>query len=293
MELRLLRYFLAVAREENITRAAQSLHLSQPALSKQLIELEQELGTQLFTRGKRKITLTEEGMLFRKRADEILLLCEKAEREVSQKSELLSGEISIGGAASPTVTTVISHMFNKYPHIKFQLINGDAHNIEEHLENGTLDFGVLIDPVDLSKYEHIPLKDTAVWGLLMHRDSPLAQKSVICPQDIANIPLIMPRRPGLQQYFSTWSGIAVDKLNIVAEFDILFNSTALLLKNNLGCAFALNTIMETDKNSDICFRPLQDSSEIHYSLVWKRYPVFSKASKKFIEEIYDLVTHTQ
>lgn len=285
MELRLLRYFLAVAGEENITRAAQSLHLSQPALSKQLTALEQELGTQLFIRGKRKITLTEEGMLFRKRADEILSLCEKAEQEVSQKSSLLSGEISIGGAASPAVTTVISHMLSKYPHIKFQLINGDAQNIAEYLENGNLDFGVLIDPVNLSKYEHISLKDTAVWGLLMHRDFPLAQKSEICPHDIADIPLIMPKRAGLQQYFSAWSGIAVDKLNIIAEFDILFNSAALLLKNNLGCAFGLSTLMETDNLSEICFRPLQNSSEIHYSLVWKRYPVFSKAAKKFIEEM--------
>lgn len=169
MELRLLRYFLAVAREENITRAAESLHITQPSLSKQLMELEQELGKQLFIRGKRKITLTEEGVLLRKRADEILMLCEKTRREIAQDSDLIGGVISIGGAQSTVVAQATSLIADRYPGVKFQFFNGDAETLMERLDHGTLDFSILIEPVDLVKYEHLPLNETDEWGLLMQK----------------------------------------------------------------------------------------------------------------------------
>ena len=164
MELRLLRYFLAVAQEENITRAAEQLHIAQPSLSKQMMELEQEFGKKLFIRGKRKIALTEEGILLRKRATEILMLCEKTEREITQVSAMVGGELAIGGGSSATVAQTIARMAKKYPNVRYQILNGDAEKIAEHLEHGTLDFGILLEPVDLTKYEHLLLPEKALVG---------------------------------------------------------------------------------------------------------------------------------
>ena len=270
MELRLLRYFLAVAREENITRAAESLHITQPSLSKQLMELEQELGKQLFIRGKRKITLTEEGVLLRKRADEILMLCEKTRREIAQDSDLIGGVISIGGAQSTVVAQATSLIADRYPGVKFQFFNGDAETLMERLDHGTLDFSILIEPVDLVKYEHLPLNETDEWGLLMQKDCSLASKEIIRPEDIQGVPLILPQRIGLQRELSAWAGI-------------------LLIKNGLGYAFALRTLVDTSESPTLCFRPLEPAIKIQYGLAWKRYPIFSKAAEKFIEQIRELI----
>lgn len=285
MELRVLRYFLAVAREENITRAAETLHITQPSLSKQLMELEQELGKQLFIRGKRKITLTEEGVLLRKRADEILMLCEKTEKEIAQNSDIIGGVISIGGAQSPTVAQATAQMAERYPDVKFQFYNGDAETLTEKLDHGTLDFGVLIEPIDIVKYEHLPLKETDEWGLLMRKDCRLAEKDVIRPEDIQDIPLILPQRIGLQREFSLWSGVPIEQLNVIATFDILFNNPSLLVKNGLGYAFALKALVDINESQTLCFRPLYPTKKIEYGLAWKRYPVFSKAAEKFLEQL--------
>lgn len=283
MELRVLRYFLAVAREENITRAAETLHITQPSLSKQLMELEQELGKQLFIRGKRKITLTEEGVLLRKRADEILMLCEKTEKEIALNSDIIGGVISIGGAQSPAVAQATAQMAERYPDVKFQFYNGDAEILTEKLDHGTLDFGILIEPIDIVKYEHLPLKETDEWGLLMRKDCRLAEKDVIRPEDIQDIPLILPKRLGLQREFSLWSGVPTEQLNVIATFDILFNNPSLLVKNGLGYAFALKTLVDVSESQTLCFRPLYPAKKIEYGLAWKRYPVFSKAAQKFLE----------
>lgn len=289
MELRLLRYFLAVVREENITRAAESLHITQPSLSKQLMELEQKLGKQLFIRNKRKITLTEEGVLLRKRADEILMLCEKTQREIAQDSNLIGGVISIGGAQSPTVAQAITLVVNRHPGVKFQFFNGDAETLMEKLDHGTLDFGILIEPVDIVKYEHLPLNEADEWGLLMRKDCTLASKKVIRPEDIQNIPLILPQRIGLQRLLSAWCGIPTEQLNTIATFDVLFNTPSLLIKKGLGYAFALRTLVDTSESQTLCFRPLEPTLKIQYGLSWKRYPIFSKAAEKFIEQLNNLV----
>lgn len=285
MELRVLRYFLAVAREENITRAAETLHITQPSLSKQLMELEQELGKQLFIRGKRKITLTEEGVLLRKRADEILMLCEKTEKEVAQNSDIIGGVISIGGAQSPAVAQATAQIAKRYPDVKFQFYNGDAEALTEKLDHGTLNFGILIEPIDIVKYEHLPLNETDEWGLLMRKDCSLAEKDAIRPEDIQDIPLILPQRIGLQREFSLWSGIPTEQLNAIATFDILFNNPSLLVKNGLGYAFALKALVDINESQTLCFRPLYPTKKIEYGLAWKRYPVFSKAAEKFLEQL--------
>lgn len=285
MEIRVLRYFLAVAREENITRAAETLHITQPSLSKQLMDLELELGKQLFIRGKRKITLTEEGVLLRKRADEILMLCEKTEKEVAQNSDIIGGVISIGGAQSPAVVQATAHIAERYPDVQFQFYNGDAETLTEKLDHGTLDFGILIEPIDIVKYDHLPLKDTDEWGLLMRKDCRLAEKDVISPEDIQNIPLILPQRVGLQREFSLWAGVPAEQLNVIATFDILFNNPSLLVKNGLGYAFALKALADVNESQTLCFRPLHSAKKIEYGLAWKRYPVFSKAAEKFLEQL--------
>lgn len=289
MEIRLLRYFLAVAREENITHAAESLHIAQPSLSKQLMELEQELGKQLFIRGKRKIILTEEGVLLRKRADEILMLCEKTQREIAQDSDLIGGVISIGGAQSSAVAQATTMIADRHPGVTFQFFNGDAETLMEKLDHGTLDFGILIEPVDLVKYEHLPLNETDEWGLLMRKDCSLASKEVIRPEDIQGVPLILPQRIGLQRELSAWAGIPTEQLNTIATFDILFNNPSLLIENGLGYAFALRTLIDTSESQTLCFRPLEPTIKIQYGLAWKRYPIFSKAAEKFIEQIRDLI----
>lgn len=289
MELRSLRYFLAVAREENITRAAEVLHIAQPSLSKQLMELEQELGKQLLIRGKRKITLTEEGILLRKRADEILMLCDKTQQEIAQDSDLIGGVISIGGAQSSAIARATALIANRYPGVTFQFFNGDAETLMEKLDHGALDFGILIEPVDIVKYDHLPLKETDEWGLLMRKDCALASKKAIHPEDIKNIPLILPQRIGLQRELSAWSGIAAEHLNTIATFDILFNHPSLLIKNGLGYAFALRTLMDINESSTLCFRPLEPAIKIQYGLAWKRYPIFSKAAEKFMEQLKELL----
>lgn len=285
MELRLLRYFLAVAREGNITRAAQTLHIAQPSLSKQLMELEQQLGKQLLIRGKRNVTLTEEGLFLRKRAEEILLLCEKTERDISQDSTFVAGDISICGASSATIAQAVSNILARYPHVTFHFLNGDAVKIGEDLERGTLDFGILLEPVDLTKYEHIPLRGSAVWGLFMHKDCSLAKRDAIRPQDIRDVPLILPQRIGLQRELSVWAGVEIEQLHTIATFDIFFSSPTLLIQNGIGYAFGTDTLLDTAESKTLCFRPLDPPIEAHYGLVWKRYPAFTKAAEKFVDEV--------
>lgn len=292
MELRLLRYFLAVAQEKNITRAAEVLHITQPSLSKQLMEFEQGLGKKLFIRGKRKIELTEEGIFLCKRAYEILTLCDKTQKEIAQDSEIIGGTISIGGASSSVVAQATSQIAEKYPDIKFQFFNGDAEFLMEKLDHGTLDFGILIEPIDISKYDHLPLKETDEWGLLMKKDCTLASKEFIQREDIKNIPLILPQRRGLQRELSAWSRIDVEDMNLIATFDILFNNPSLLIKNGLGYAFSLRTLVDTSENSSLCFRPLEPAIKIQYGIAWKRHQIFSKASQKFLDQLKILVNKT-
>ena len=223
--------------------------------------------------------------MLRKRADEILMLCEKTEKEVAQNSDIIGGVISIGGAQSPAVAQATAQIAKRYPDVKFQFYNGDAEALTEKLDHGTLDFGILIEPIDIVKYEHLPLNETDEWGLLMRKDCSLVEKDAIRPEDIQDIPLILPQRIGLQREFSLWSGIPTEQLNVIATFDILFNNPSLLVKNGLGYAFALKALVDINESQTLCFRPLYPTKKIEYSLAWKRYPVFSKAAEKFLEQL--------
>lgn len=235
MDIRLLRYFLAVAREKNITKAAESLHISQPSLSKQIMELEQEIGKKLLIRGKRQITLTEDGILLRKRADEIVRLLEKTERDLSANVPTLSGEVTIGGTPTKTVLTAAAELRADNPDVRFQFYSSDAIDVMEKLEHGSLDFSIHLEPIDTVKYEYIPLHDPSHWGLLMMKDCKLAKKDRIERADILSVPLIFHRRAGLQRLISHWAETEIENFNVAATYNIVNGSPTRFVKSGLGC----------------------------------------------------------
>lgn len=293
MELRVLHYFLAVAREQNILRAAESLHLSQPTLSTQIRQLEEELGKQLLirgTKGSRKITLTEEGMILRKRAEEILSLVEKTEREIAISDSVIIGDIYIGTGETDAVRLLAKaakELQTIHPGIHYHISSGNADFVLEQLDNGLIDFGIIFGNADLKKYNalKIPVKDT--WGVLMRRDSFLAQKESITPEDLRELPLILSHQKNQHSQFSTWLNCDMDKLNVIATYNLLFNAS-LLVDEGLGYAIGLDKIIYTGKNSNLCFRPLNPMLEAEMHIVWKKYQLLSKASEKFIEKLKSL-----
>lgn len=285
MDIRVLRYFLALANTETISGAAEFLHTTQPNLSRQLSELEKEVGRPLFTRGSRKITLTEEGMFLRKRAQEIVDLMDKTEQEFSSFDEVVGGEVYIGGGESHTMCTIaktIKHLQEEYPQIHYNLLSGYAYDIIEHLDKGLLDFGVLFEPVDLTKYDHIRLPVADTWGILMRKDHPLATFSSIKPENLENIPLLCSKQMLSENGLSGWLGYDSKKLNIVATFNLI-NTPALLVNAGVGCAFTFEHLMNLSGDCDLCFRPLSPKLTSSAYVVWKKYQVFSKPAKKFLE----------
>ncbi|MDO5292920.1 MAG: LysR family transcriptional regulator [bacterium] len=289
MELRVLRYFLAVAREQTISGAAELLHISQPTLSRQLMDLEDELGKSLFIRGNRKITLTEEGMFLRKRAQEILDLVEKTTAEFSTDDELIGGDIFIGGGETDAMRLLaqIAHDLQKqYPEIRYHLFSGNGDDVIDHLDKGLIDFGVLIDPADITKYDfiRIPAKDT--WGVLMRKDSPLASKTQIEASDLTSLPIITSRQTMVNEQMTKWLGHDFDELNIVSTYNLVFNAS-LLVEQGMGYALCLDKLINTTGDSRLCFRPLFPPLESHLVVVWKKYQVFSKAAEKFISCMKD------
>lgn len=287
MELRVLKYFLAVAREESISGAAQALHMTQPTLSRQLMDLEEELGKQLLIRGSRRITLTEEGMLLRKRAAEILDLVEKAEAELTAPDEVVNGDIYIGGGeteAMRMIAEIATGLQRSCPDIRYHLYSGNADDVTERLDKGLLDFGVLIEPANMKKYDYIRLPATDTWGLLMPRDCPLAARLVIRPQDLWDLPIITSRQSMLSNEFSGWLGKEFEKLRIVATYNLVYNAS-LLVAAGMGYALCLDKLVNTSKESPLCFRPLEPRMEVHLDIVWKKYQVFSGAAERFLKEV--------
>lgn len=285
MDVRILKYFLAVAREQNITRAAESLHIAQPSLSKQIMELEQELGTALLIRGKRKITLTEEGILLRKRAEDIVALVEKTEREISSDFTAFSGEISIGGSTPKTLLQTAADVRKQYPNISFHFYSGDATDVTERLEHGNLDFAVLLQPIDNSKYEYIPFPDKSLWGVLMKKDSEFAHLNTIQKEDLLQLPLILHRRIGLQQTIADWAKTDIEKLNITATYNVVHGSPVTFVENDMGYFLTTRDLLAPTLDDNIVFRPLSPKLEVQYNLVWKRRNIFNKSAKLFLDKI--------
>lgn len=287
MDIRVLQYFLAVAREESITKAAEALHMTQPPLSRQLKDLENEVGKQLLIRGSKRITLTEEGMLLRKRAEEMIDLMEKTKAELSASDENIGGDIYMGSGESEAVSIiakVAKSLQDKYPLIRYHIYSGDADHITERLDKGLIDFGLLVEPFDIVKYDFIrlPVKDT--WGVLMRKDSPLAEKEKITAEDLWEQPLIISHQTSISNEMVAWLRRDMSKLNIVATYDLLYNASR-FVKMGFGYAIALDKLINTSGDSELCFRPLYPVEEAGLCIVWKKYQMFSKAADRFLKQI--------
>ncbi|WP_392551302.1 LysR family transcriptional regulator [Orbus wheelerorum] len=293
MDIKVLRYFLALAREESITAAAQYLHLTQPTLSRQLSELEQELGKTLFIRGSRKITLTEDGIRLRKRAEEILELVKKTKQEFQTSAELISGNIFIGCGethAVELIAQVIKDLHSEHPNINIHIYSGDADEVTEQIDKGLLDFGLLIGADNISKYDSLllPAKDT--WGVLMRKDSPLATKDTISPQDLWDLPLIFSKQKEVDKRLTHWLKRDLEKLNVIATYNLIYNAS-LMVEKNIGYALSLDKLINTTGDSLLCFKPLSPPLTVDINLVCKRYQVFSKAAELFLQRIKQVFTH--
>lgn len=285
MEIRVLRYFLTVVREEGINRAAEVLHITQPTLSRQLSQLEEEVGVKLFHRGARKITLTNEGILLRRRAEEILSLVDRTESELIQQDELVEGRIVIGGgelAAMQVLPEIIEDFHKKYPLVIFDIFTGNADLVKEQMEKGLIDIGVLLEPVDIEKFEFIRLKEKERWVVLMRPDDPLAGKETVSARDLENMPLILPRRTNVQNELSNWFGDSFQEKQVLFTSNLATNS-ALMVQRGLAYSLVIEgSIPFWDKEKIAC-RPLCPELTANSVLAWKKQQPFSLAATKFIE----------
>ena len=287
MDIRVLEYFLAVAREQTISGAAASLHMTQPPLSKQLMELERELGKQLFLRGKRRITLTKEGMLLRKRAEEIVSLMEKTKAEVSAPDEGVSGDLYIGGGETEGMRLIVQtaqQIQRRYPAIRFHFSSGDGYDVTDRLDQGLIDFGTLIEPFDMGKYDYLRLPSPDTWGLLMRRDHPLARLTRIRPEDLPGVPLIASRQLEGEDGLSGWLGYGYEKLRVVATGNLV-NTLVLAVEEGMGCLVTLDKLVDLSGSRNLCFRPLEPRLESWMYLAWKKYQVFTRAAEVFVSEL--------
>lgn len=285
MELRVLQYFLTVAREGNITRAASLMHITQPTLSRQLMQMEEELGVKLFRRGKHNILLTEEGMLLRRRAQEIVDLAEKTTKELMHGEEEVSGEISIGCGETKNMrplSEMMASFHQKYPDVNFNIYTAIADDVKERLENGILDMGLLLEPVEISKYHYVrmPLKEK--WQVLMRRDSQLAEKQKITPKDLTGVPLIMAKRQSVRNELENWFGYDREKLRIVSTCNLSHYNQSVMVESGIGVAL----VMEFSCNQDtLCLRPFDPRIESGCVLVWKKNLTLSPVVQRFIEYV--------
>lgn len=293
MEFRVLQYFLAVAREENISGAAEFLHLSQPTLSRQLKDLEDELGKQLFIRGNRKITLTEEGMILRKRAKEITELIKKTEDEITSSDDTLVGNITIGAGETDGnrfLIKIMNAIQKDYPLVHFHIISGDKTMITETIDRGLIDFGIVFGNVDTSKYDFIPVRYKDTWGVLMQRNVELAKKDFITAEDLMDKPLIISRQAFQNSELKNFFHMEQEKLNIVATYSLLFNAL-LMVDEGLGYAICFDKLVNVSENSNLCFKPLKPKIEAHMSIIWKKYQVFSKPAQKFMQKLQEIKSY--
>lgn len=288
MDIRVLRYFLAVVQEESISGAAEVLHLTQPTLSRQLMDLEEELGVKLLNRGKknRRVTLTEEGMLLRRRAEEIVSLADKTISEFDTSQEI-SGDVYIGGGETDAmrfIAKIGKKLQERYPLIRYHLFSGNADDVAERLDKGLLDFGLFIEPANMERYNYLRLPHKDTWGLLMRKDSSLANRESIRANDLENIPLIVSRQSMVHNELSGWSGRDIEKLNIVATYNLIYNAS-LMVDEGFGYALCLDRLVFAADNNNFCFRPLEPRLEAHLDIAWKKHQAFSKAAERFLEEM--------
>lgn len=289
MEFRELKYFLAVAREENITKAAELVNTTQPNLSRQMQRLEREIGQPLFIRASRKISLTETGLMLRRRAEEIIGLYEKTESELAAPLGQIAGDVYVGGGESQVMKYVVraaQRTQNFYPGIRFHMFSGDAGIIVERLGSGLLDFGVLFDYGDMSKYDFLRLPLTDRWGVLMRKDSPLAEKTSISAADLKSLPLIFSQQAMANKEHAITNWFAQNNIapQVAGTYNLLFNAS-IMVEEGMGYALGLDKIINTGGNSELCFRPLAPRVESYLDIAWKKYTVLPRAAELFLEQL--------
>ena len=282
MELRVLNYFLAIAREENFTKAAQQLHITQPTLSRQIAQLEEELGVDLFVRSNHNIILTEDGMILKRRAQEILSLADKTKRDFLHKDENLEGVISIGSGeflSTRCLTDCIAQFRRKHPLVRYEFYSGNAGNIRDQIERGLLDIGLMSEPIDIRKYEFISMPIKEEWGAFVREDSPLIDKDFIAPQDLVDIPLILPLGDFAESHIGKWFGEYISQIDVIAKGNLLYNE-AMMAQSNIGAVIGIRLKSNYDR---LRFIPLNPSLKIDTALAWKKEQIFSAATTAFIE----------
>ena len=282
MELRVLKYFLAIAREENFTKAAQQLHITQPTLSRQIAQLEEELGVDLFVRSNHNIILTEDGMILKRRAQEILSLADKTKRDFLHKDENLEGVISIGSGeflSTRCLTDCIAQFRRKHPLVRYEFYSGNAGNIRDQIERGLLDIGLMSEPIDIRKYEFISMPIKEEWGAFVREDSPLINKDFIAPQDLVDIPLILPLGDFAESHIGKWLGEYISQIDIIAKGNLLYNE-AMMAQSNIGAVIGIRLKSNYDR---LRFIPLNPSLKIDTALAWKKEQIFSAATTAFID----------
>lgn len=289
MEIRVLKYFLAVAQEESISKAAEVLNITQPTLSRQLMDLENELKTKLLVRGKRnkKVTLTDDGKLLKARAQEIVELANKTESEFLFDEKNLTGDIYIGGGeteAMRIIARTVKKLSEIYPNIKYHLYSGNGEDVREKLDKGLLDFGLFIEPIDKKEYGFIQLNEKDRWGLLMRKDSFLSGKEYIEPQDMKDIPIFTSRQYLVKNLISGWLGFDFEKLNIIGSYNLLFNAS-IMVEEGLGYALCIDRLINLTGNSKLCFKPLKPSLEAGILIAWKKNQPLSKCAKIFLQKL--------
>lgn len=287
MEIRVLRYFLTVVREEGINRAAEVLHITQPTLSRQLSQLEEEVGVKLFHRGARKITLTNEGILLRRRAEEILSLVDRTERELVEQEELVDGRIVIGCgelAAVQVLPEIIETFHEKYPLVTYDIFTGNADLVKEQMEKGLIDIGVLLEPINIEKFDFIRLAGKERWVVLMRPDAPLADKEAVSARDLENLPIILPRRTNVQNELTNWLGDSFQTMQVLFTSNLSTNS-AIMVQKGLAYSIVIEGSVPFWNKEKIAYRPLCPELTANSVLAWKKQQPFSLAATKFIEHM--------
>lgn len=292
MEIRVLKYFLAVAQEESISKAAEVLNITQPTLSRQLMDLENELKTKLLVRGKRnkKVTLTDDGKLLKARAQEIVELANKTESEFLFEEKNLTGDIYIGGGetdAMRIIARTVKELSKIYPNIKYHLYSGNGEDVREKLDKGLLDFGLFIEPIDKKEYGFVHLNEKDRWGLLMRKDSCLSCKEYVEPEDMKNIPILTSRQYLVKNLISGWLGFDFEKLNIIGSYNLLFNAS-IMVEEGFGYALCIDRLINLTGDSKLCFKPLKPSLEAGILVAWKKNHPISKCAKIFLEKLYEV-----
>lgn len=291
MDIRVLRYFLAVAQEESMTKAAEILHTTQPNLSRQLQELELEVGQKLFIKGNKKTTLTEEGMFLRKRASEIVELTERTQVELISYNKELTGTVHIGAIETYAIHMLAECMINmrkSHSSIQFDMFSGSNIELIEMLNKGLIDFALLVAPIDLNKFDYIKLPFTDVFGVIMKKESPLAKLDTITPKDIKDKPLLVSKQQLDGNVLSSWFGKYFKDLNIVSTFNLI-RTPAMMVDAGLGYAFTFDKLINTSKDSSLCFRPLEPKMATELYLVWKKHQMFTKPADIFLNYIKNVL----